>query len=299
MRQKFKLAVRYFFYPALAAITLLYLGLELGRSQPSQSVGQWYGIYLIGMVVVMISIEALMPLRDEWRMTRARFWRRDLPFLMLGASTIAAANYLATIVAMYYSLGRGGALAGVPLLPGVLLALMTTDFCWYWVHRFSHTGSGKLGRWVWRVHAAHHMPAQVYVLMHAIGHPVNAVVVRAILTLPLFFLGLSTEVVFVAGVVTGFQGLVSHMNIDSRVGWLNYILVGTELHRFHHSADPSEAKNFGAVVSIWDLLFGSFYYRPGAIPDRLGLQAPELYPSDMQLGKIIALPFHSDRPSVN
>ena len=30
-----------------------------------------------------------------------------------------------------------------------------------------------------------------------------------------------------ASVITGFQGLVSHFNVDSRVGWLNYVLSGT------------------------------------------------------------------------
>jgi sterol desaturase/sphingolipid hydroxylase (fatty acid hydroxylase superfamily) len=297
MRQKSESLARYGLYPALAAITLVYLSLELGRPRPP--IGQWYGIYLTSMVIALVSMEAWLPLREKWKMTRASFWRRDLPFLILGASTIAIANYTATMVAMHYSLGPGGALAHVPLVPGVLLALLTTDFCWYWVHRFSHTSGSKMGGWMWRVHAAHHMPAQVYVLMHAIGHPINAVLVRAILTLPLYLLGFSKEVVFVAGVVTGFQGLVSHLNMDSRVGWLNYLLVGTELHRFHHSADPSEAKNFGAVVSVWDLLFGSFYYHPAALPDRLGLQTPELYPRDTQLGKIIALPFRGERPSVN
>jgi sterol desaturase/sphingolipid hydroxylase (fatty acid hydroxylase superfamily) len=297
MRKFFELTIRYGLYPVLATVTIFYLSMELGRPHPQ--IGRWYGIYLASMVILLVSMEALLPLREEWKMTRISFWRRDMPFLMLGASTIATTNYTATMVAMHYRLSPGGALAYVPLLPGVLLALLVTDFCWYWVHRFSHTGRSKMTEWMWRVHAAHHMPAQVYVLMHAIGHPINAVVVRAILTLPLYFLGFSKEVVFVAGVVTGFQGLVSHLNIDCRVGWFNYILIGSELHRFHHSANPSEAKNFGAVVPIWDLLFGSFYYHPATVPDRVGLQTPELYPRDTQLGKIIALPFRSERLSAN
>jgi hypothetical protein len=53
------------------------------------------------------------------------------------------------------------------------------------------------------------------------------------------------------------------------------------------------------VLPVWDLLFGSFYYRPAELPDRLGLQTPELYPRDTQLGKIIALPFRGERPSAN
>lgn len=73
---------------------------------------------------------------------------------------------------------------------------------------------------------------------------------RAILTIPPYLMGFSPEVLFATNVVIGFQGLVSHFNVNSRVAWLNYLLVGTELHRYHHNADPTEAKNFGAVVSI-------------------------------------------------
>jgi sterol desaturase/sphingolipid hydroxylase (fatty acid hydroxylase superfamily) len=53
--------------------------------------------------------------------------------------------------------------------------------------------------------------------------------VRAILTIPPYLMGFSPEVLFATNVVIGFQGLVSHFNVNSRVAWLNYLLVGTEL----------------------------------------------------------------------
>lgn len=293
LHQKFDDALRYHLYPLLAAITLAYLAYEL--SGPQETIGHRYGWYVGGMVIVMVLVEMLHPLRSEWRMTKATFWRRDLPFLILGASTIAAANYFAAIIATQYSLARGTSHEGIPLLLGIVLALLITDFLWYWVHRISHEARGSLGQFLWRVHAAHHLPRQVYVLMHAIGHPINAIVVRAILTLPLYVLGFAPEVVFAASVIIAFQGLVSHFNVDSRVGWLNYLLVGTELHRYHHSADTSEAKNFGAVVSVWDQLFGTFYYRPGKVPISLGVDNPSLYPSDTRLLDIVAYPFRRHR----
>lgn len=171
------------------------------------------------------------------------------------------------------------------------MSLLLTDGLWYAVHRYSHESRSRLGQFLWRVHVAHHLPQQVYVLMHAIGHPLNAVLVRALLALPPCWLGFAPEAVFVAGVFTGFQGLVSHFNVDSRVGPLNHLLVGTELHRYHHSADPAEAGNYGAVLSVWDQLFGTFVYRPGAAPAALGVADPQAHPRDTQIAAVLREPW--------
>lgn len=288
-RKGLDIAIRFLLYPLLAAATLVYLWLELTGSR--SSIGQYYGAYLAALVVVMVVVEAAHPMRREWRKTWVTFWRRDLPFLLLGASTLAFADWVAARAVTAHALSRGELLADVPLLAGVAITILISDFVWYWVHRLSHEARGRHGRHIWRVHAAHHLPAQVYVLMHAIAHPINTLVVRAILTLPAYFLGFSPEVVFTASVVTGFQGLVSHFNVDSRVGWLNYILVGTELHRYHHSANLAESKNFGAVVSLWDQLFGTFVYRPGRAPEALGVEDATQYPSETQLTAVLAYPF--------
>lgn len=75
----------------------------------------------------------------------------------------------------------------------------------------------------------------------------------------------------------------------------NYPLVGTELHRCHHSADPAQARNYGAVVPFWDLLFGTYYYRPEQPPERLGVPSPAAYPADHQILRLMALPFVRQR----
>ena len=296
VRAGFDGAIRYGVYPILAAATLSYIAHELNG--PTDLIGHRYGWYVATLVVLMVLIESAHAMRPEWRMTRSTFWRRDLPFLVVGASTIALANWVALRIVTGHDMTPGRALAQVPLVPGVIVSLLVTDFLWYWVHRLSHEAHGRTGAWLWRVHVAHHLPKQVYVLMHAIGHPINAIAVRAILTIPPFLLGFSPQVVFAAGVVTGLQGLVSHFNVDSRVGWLNYLLVGTELHRYHHSADLAEAKNFGAVVSVWDQLFGTFVYRPAETPRALGIDDPTQYPADTQLWTVLALPLRRS-PSVS
>jgi sterol desaturase/sphingolipid hydroxylase (fatty acid hydroxylase superfamily) len=279
--------LRYALYPVLLSITAVFAWYSL--LDPAH-LGRYYSYYLFGMVICMVSIEALHPLRPQWRMTRDSFLHRDLPFMLIGATSLAGADYAAGYVVIQHSIVHPGSLANLPLLPGFLLALLAKDLLWYAYHRLAHQLSGRWGQRLWRIHVAHHLPQQVYVLMHAVGHPIDTVLARALSTLPLFFLGFSPEVVFLVTVLVSFQGFVSHFNVDIRVGWLNYFLIGTELHRYHHSADRSEARNFGAVITLWDHLFGTFYYRPSVLPLRLGVEHPENYPADQAIMQVLALP---------
>jgi len=281
--------IQYGLYPLLFAAMLGYAAFEVSR--PPGEIGSYYGTYLMALVAVMLLVETLHPLRVEWKMTRASFFRRDLPYMVIGGLTLGLINYAAGWAILHFGMARGASHAALPLVPAVLLALVIPDFIWYWVHRLSHEGRGRIGQWLWKMHLAHHLPQQVYLLMHGVAHPLNTIIVRAILTVPMFLLGFSTEALFVANLVVGLQGFVSHFNVDIRAGWVNYFLMGTELHRYHHSADPAEAKNYAAVVTLWDQLFGTFYYRPGVVAQRLGVEHPAHYPQDRELIKVLALPF--------
>jgi sterol desaturase/sphingolipid hydroxylase (fatty acid hydroxylase superfamily) len=141
------------------------------------------------------------------------------------------------------------------------------------------------------VHAAHHLPDKVYLLMHPVGHPINFIVSLAIVQLPLVVLGERQETIFLFNALMGLQGLVSHFNVDIKAGPLNYLVVGTELHRFHHSADIDEAKNFGVLTPVWDLVFGTFSYHPKRLPRALGVDRAADYPASSDVGQVLLLPF--------
>jgi sterol desaturase/sphingolipid hydroxylase (fatty acid hydroxylase superfamily) len=285
--------IAYGFYPTLLAATLAYAVYELQK--PSPQFGSDYGYFLGTVVAAMVAVELRYPLRAAWRMTSASFFRRDLPYLVVSGATIVSANYAAGWTLVHFGVARPSALSDLPLPLAVALALVIPDFLWYWVHRLSHEAPGAFGKWMWRVHVAHHLPGQVYLFMHAVAHPINTVIVRALLTVPLFAAGFSVEALFVANLVVGIQGLVSHFNVDVRAGVFNYVLMGAELHRYHHSADPAEAKNYGAVVTLWDQLFGTWRYRPGVTPVRLGIEDPARFPRDRDVVGVLLLPLRHAR----
>src|SRR5262249_33726072 len=118
--------------------------------------------------------------------------------------------------------------------------------------------------------------------------------------LPLYYLGASRETVLLVSTIVTFQALIGHCNFDIRAGWFNYIFVGTELHRFHHSANLAESKNYAVTLSFIDILFGTFSYAPGSLPERLGVVDPATYPRSEELHKVMKLPFRvsgNRRPS--
>ena len=288
-RAFFARLVRHGFYPLALGLTFAFIYLDVqGMLGP---LGKAYPVYLGGMIATMVALEWLLPMRADWSMSWHSFSRRDLPMLVVNSATIAATTSGVTALAQWAASGSVQHAYRHPWWAEAMATILVSDFIWYWVHRYCHEGRGPWGQWLWKTHVLHHLPEQVYVFMHVVGHPINSAYVRVILMLPPIALGFSAEGIFAAAVLTGFQGLMSHFNVDIRAGCLNRVFMGTELHRYHHSADPREGRNYAAVLTLWDQLFGTFEHRPGVQPATLGVQDRAAYPGNGQWGALLAMPF--------
>ncbi len=244
-----------------------------------------------GRFVLLLLLEFWLPAKPEWKMTWASFWR-DLKYMGVNGGIAGLVKLGGIWLALDLSRWNIGVTADLPLWIELVLVLVIYEFFQYWYHRLSHEGRGRLGQWLWHTHVAHHLPDRVYLLMHPVGHPLNLLISLALIQLPLVAFGARAETIFLFNALMSLQGLISHFNVDVKAGWLNYALVGTELHRFHHSADLREAQNYGVLIPLWDLVFGTFVYVPGQLPARIGVLAPEHYPHSNEVGKVLALPFH-------
>jgi sterol desaturase/sphingolipid hydroxylase (fatty acid hydroxylase superfamily) len=248
---------------------------------------------LLTNVIVLVTLEFVFPLRRQWKMTWRSFFR-DLKYILAGVATLAGIDSLFGLISIRLNSGHDGPITNWPLYFSVPAALLVVEFLNYWQHRWSHELKGGLGNFLWRSHAAHHLPEQVYVFMHPAFHPINSFLVRGLVILvPLYYLGASPETVLLFTTIVTLQTLISHCNVDIRAGWFNYLFTGTELHRFHHSANILESKNYAATLSILDIIFGTFYYRPGRLPERLGVADPSVYPRSEEFWRVMTFPFHS------
>ena len=243
------------------------------------------------LIVLLVIMERIWPADPKWQMSWRSFFR-DIQFFAVNGVTIAATNTLFAAIGGAAAEGHVGLLTALPLWITVPVGVLAVDFVQYWEHRISHESGGPLGKLMWRSHAAHHLPEQVYVLMHPASHPIYTFVIRGTATiLPLYLLGIAPEAVILVNLVIGVQGILSHSNLDLRAGWFNYVLVSAELHRYHHSADVREAGNYAVALSLIDILFGTFIYKPGHLPDRIGVGTPADYPRSVEVWKVLLLPF--------
>ena len=243
------------------------------------------------LILLLVAMERIWPADPKWRMTWRSF-ARDVQFFIVNGLTIAGTSTLFAFVGGAAADTHTGVLTNCPLWIAVPIGVFAVDFIQYWEHRIAHESGGPVGRLMWRSHVAHHLPEQVYVLMHPASHPIYTVLIRAVATiLPLYLLGLTSEAVILVNLVIGVQGIISHSNLDFRAGWFNRLFVGPELHRYHHSADLKEAGNYAVALSLIDILFGTFVYRPGQLPDRVGVSDTDTYPRSVEVWKIMLLPF--------
>jgi len=171
-------------------------------------------------------------------------------------------------------------------LTQLILVSVLAEFGQYWMHRLSHEN-----RWLWRIHIAHHSTKRIYWLNGFRVHPFNIIWFHLSGVFFLFLAGANTEVMLTYATLTGVSNTFQHANIKLKYGVLNYIFSTNELHRWHHSTKLKEANNnYGAMLIMWDLIFGSYYNETDCSPHKLGVIGEESYPTDSYWRQLL-IPF--------
>ena len=142
-----------------------------------------------------------------------------------------------------------------PVLQAVIM-IVVVDFSIYWVHRFMH-----MNRFLWRYHSVHHTPKKLYWLNVGRDHPLEKTLLFSFGLLPFYLIGVDAEVLGIYIVIFDTHAFFQHSNINIKYGFLNYLISTSELHRWHHSQVMRHSqKNFGNTLSVWDVLFGTWYF---------------------------------------
>ena len=175
-----------------------------------------------------------------------------LPYILSISVVIALSDYLRT-----NSLSVEGFWPhDYPVMAQAFLMLLAADFPRYWLHRAFHKFTP-----MWRIHAVHHSPNRLYWLNVGRFHPVEKAGQYAVDALPFALLGVENEVLAAYFVFYAINGFFQHSNCRVRLGPLNYIVSGPELHRWHHSKLARESDtNFGNNLIVWDMLFRTRYF---------------------------------------
>jgi sterol desaturase/sphingolipid hydroxylase (fatty acid hydroxylase superfamily) len=188
----------------------------------------------------------------------------------------------------------------VSIIYTVFLFLLD-DFSKYFTHSLMHRVPC-----LWSFHKVHHTAEVLTPLTVYRTHPLEAIIFsfRGILvqsisiSLFVFLFGDKIDLISIYGVniflflfnITGANLRHSHIQI-SYGKILEKLFISPAQHQIHHSIDSSHhGRNFGAVLAIWDLIFGTLFLSGKNMNLVFGLNK-KLSPDTHRLLSIYILPF--------
>ncbi len=144
------------------------------------------------------------------------------------------------------------------VLGTVVISFLALDFCGGWlVHIIQH----KIYV-LWRFHVVHHADNNVDVTTGLRHHPVESLMRGLFFFIGIFISGSPMYAVMIFQTLLVLSAGFTHANINLPK-WIDvpvsYILVSPNMHKVHHHwQQPYTDSNYGAILSIWDRLLGTY-----------------------------------------
>jgi sterol desaturase/sphingolipid hydroxylase (fatty acid hydroxylase superfamily) len=197
---------------------------------------------------------------ELWRRYRAgRLDRHSVREMLASASpllpTLLAGPLVLAFIAGLYTMAYAITPLRLPTTWGTAaLALLLVDFLYYWDHRAAHRV-----RAYWAIaHSVHHSSWQydqttAFRISFVDGFTSPWFYVPAVL------LGFHPMLVAAClGLILAYQQWL-HTETVGRLGWLDAVFNTPSNHRAHHAIQPQYIdRNYGAVLMVWDRLFGTY-----------------------------------------
>ena len=200
-----------------------------------------------------------------------------------------------------HAVGRKALIASAgelgPFWVQVLTILVSVSLFRYWMHRWQHNNE-----FLWKLHSYHHRVTDLKATNGEVSNPVDFLLRNVVIFLVLGVIGFNTYAIFLAFTVTNVTAVFSHCGGDVKGGFLNYLFMTPEVHRWHHSRKVPEGYgyscNYGVEFSFWDVIFGTYYlpHKDGqtVMPEHIG--HPDGLPDEGNYLKILLEPFGLYRP---
>jgi sterol desaturase/sphingolipid hydroxylase (fatty acid hydroxylase superfamily) len=218
---------------------------------------------LLGIAIIFVPLERLMPLRRNQRLFRSEWGQDFLHFFLGGIATILLVELtLAPLPAF-----RRASPLSVRHLPG-WLQFIIFEASWtllgYWVHRLLHVSPQ-----LWKLHSIHESSREIDWLSAFRLHWLEPVIFQVLTIAPLLVFQIQSPRTRAYTIYAYLTSHIHHANVALPVGPLKYIFPTPQFHRWHHARDTGRPNcNFGQYP-FWDFLFGTLYL-PDAQPERYG-----------------------------
>lgn len=232
-------------------------------------------VLISGAAVLMVLLERVFPYDRGQRIFREGFWTDLIGYGLFQSYVLGLViTWVIQWLDGQSGLSRLHLVSDWPVLGQLAFFFVTHDFYIYWFHRLQHNS-----KFLWRTHEAHHSVKDVDWLAGTRSHSLEILINQTVEFAPIALLGAAPEVALMKATLDAVWGMYIHSNIGVRSGFLQYVINGPEMHRWHHAGELSPpGVNFATKIAIWDYLFGTAYRPARKRPRSYGLDDPQ-YPN--------------------
>ena len=233
----------------------------------------WYATHAALIVAVVIPCAVVVDRTHRWatgRDVEGTGTRLSLisALAFLGAKTVVGKLVFVALGLWVYANLRIWTLD--PFNPVIFLGVFVLrDAIYYWVHRLEHRV-----HILWAAHMIHHSPETISATS-SVRVPWMEALYKPWFSLWLPLIGFNPLVAIAFDVFAAIVGLAQHTTRFTHTTVLDRVFVTPAAHRVHHGSNHEYIdKNFGAVLIIWDKMFGT--YQPEVAPVIYGIGSKKL-----------------------
>ena len=227
----------------------------------------------IACFTLLVFAERLAPRRRRAIAVRRR-WGGNLGLVAVDTIVLRTVPPITAVgvAALAHARGWGflGAIVSLPAWLDVVMSVVLLDLAIYFQHRLFHAVPA-----LWRLHRVHHTDPELDLTTGVRFHPVEMLLSVGFKAGVVAILGPPVVAVVLFEVLLNAGSLFSHANLRLPAtidGVLRAVVVTPDMHRVHHSADPTETNtNFGFTLSWWDRFLGTYRGQPKSGHDALAI----------------------------
>ncbi len=246
-------------YTAFPILLLSFSWITIDLIQKGTDKSKVLLIMSIIVFLTMYALERVIPYKKKWN--HEPELKNDLFHNVFGTFLGASIGNILTInifgnLGIYVSNLSNSTLwpSQLPIVIQVIIIFLVADLGRYIQHRLHH--SHPL---LWKMHELHHDSPNLNVFKAGRNSIIERIFQQIFMYSFLFFLGVPDEIFIYFLIPNSFLGTFVHSNTDLRIGPFEYLIMGPNAHKIHHSIDMKEGNsNFGSALVVWDLVFGTY-----------------------------------------
>ncbi len=227
---------------------------ELNFRWPTMVPGEVLALTLLMVFAILATLEFHAPKEKLPKKHLRQSYKTNFTLFIVNsiALSLVSASSLLVLAERYSDKGLLNSLSS-PAWKAVLSFLMLDLLMYLW-HKASHSFDC-----LWMFHKVHHNDPNLNITTSFRIHFLELVITNALKAALIILLGIEEAMVLTSEAIMTLFIMFHHTNI-SFVGekLLGHIIIVPSLHRTHHSTQRCEHdSNYGAVLSLWDQLFGT------------------------------------------